>query len=212
MTNEIGIFGTSGMAREASGIAFILGLDPIFIAKDETVLSETTDLGHVILEKDLLRNAGLPCVIGIGNAGIRRSVAENYKNEVEFVNLIHPSATFGRGQRELVENSEGVIVAAGARFTCNTVIGDHCIINQNATIAHDCIIGSFSHVGPGANVSGNVSIGSQCWIGAGAVINQGTPRQMMKIGDDTQIGSGSVVTKNCHKHSVYVGVPARKLR
>ena len=33
--------------------------------------------------------------------------AENYKNEVEFVNLIHPSATFGRGQRELVENSEG---------------------------------------------------------------------------------------------------------
>ena len=25
---------------------------------------------------------------------------------------------------------------------------------------------------------------SQCWIGAGAVINQGTPRQMMKIGDD----------------------------
>ena len=53
VTNEIGIFGTSGMAREASGIAFILGLDPIFIAKDETVLSETTDLGHVILEKDL---------------------------------------------------------------------------------------------------------------------------------------------------------------
>ena len=50
-------------------------------------------------------------------------------------------------------------------------------------------------MGPGANVSGNVSIGSQCWIGAGAVINQGTPRQMMKIGDDTQIGSGSVVTK-----------------
>ena len=67
-------------------------------------------------------------------------------------------------------------------------------------------------MGPGANVSGNVSIGSQCWIGAGAVINQGTPRQMMKIGDDTQIGSGSVVTKNCHKHSIYVGVPARKLR
>ena len=39
--------------------------------------------------------------------GIRRSVAENYKNEVEFVNLTHPSATFGRGQRELVENLKG---------------------------------------------------------------------------------------------------------
>ena len=81
----------------------------------------------------------------------------------------------------------------------------------HATIAHDCIIESYSHVGPGANVSGNVFIGSQCWIGAGAVINQGTPGQMLKIGNATQIGSGSVVIKSCLKHSVYAGVPARKL-
>ena len=40
--------------------------DPIFIAKDETVLSKTTDLGHA-MEKDLPRNAGLPRVIGIGD-------------------------------------------------------------------------------------------------------------------------------------------------
>jgi len=212
MTRNIGIFGTSGMALEVGDIAYALGLNPIFIAKDEAVLSETGDLDHVILEKDLPRNAGLSCVIGIGDGGIRKSVVKRYKNVVEFVNLIHPSATFGRGQRDMVENSEGVIVAAGARFTCNTAVGDHCIINQNATIAHDCIIESYSHVGSGANVSGNVFIGSQCWIGAGAVINQGTPEQKLKIGHATLIGSGSVVTKSCLKQSVYAGVPARKLR
>ena len=37
----------------------------IFIAKDETVLSESTDLGHVILERDLLE-CWFACVIGIG--------------------------------------------------------------------------------------------------------------------------------------------------
>jgi hypothetical protein len=77
-------------------------------------------------------------------------------------------ATFGQGQRARIEERQGVIVAAGVRFTNHIQVGDFGIFNQSATIAHDVVIGDFVHIAPGSIVSGNVSIGHLCWIGAGA--------------------------------------------
>jgi acetyltransferase-like isoleucine patch superfamily enzyme len=52
----------------------------------------------------------------------------------------------------------------------------------------------------------------RCWIGAGAIVNQGAPNMKLKIGNDTIVGSGSVVVKSCDANSIYAGVPARRIR
>lgn len=208
---KIGIFGTSGMAREAGDIADALGLEPVYVAKNAADGEELGPACEVMLEKDLRANSGLGFVIGIADGKVRRAIADNYSKILSFKNLIHPTATFGKGQLELVEKQKGVIVASGVRFTNSIKCGDFCIFNQNSTIAHDCAIGDFVHLAPGANISGNVDIGENCWVGAGAVINQGELECKLRLGNNTVIGSGAVVIGSCSSNSTYVGIPARKL-
>jgi len=52
-----------------------------------------------------------------------------------------------------------------------------------------------------------IEIGNSVWIGGYVVINPG-----IKIGDNTVIGSGSVVTKNIPPNVVAVGNPCKVLR
>jgi sugar O-acyltransferase (sialic acid O-acetyltransferase NeuD family) len=210
--NRIGIFGTSGMAREAGDIAWAMGLDPIYVARDEAELRAWCYSTKVILEQDVDQYADMQFVIGIGENNVRRAVAERFKGSLTFTNLVHPRATFGLSQREVFEHCKGTIVAAGARFTSGITVGDFCIFNQNTTIAHDCIVESYVHVAPGANLSGNVHLKQGCWVGAGAVINQGSNTEKRVVGENTTVGSGAVVIDDCDAHAVYAGVPAKRIK
>jgi len=105
-----------------------------------------------------------------------------------------------------------VIIAAGVRLTSNIQIGNFVLFNQNATIAHECVIEHFVHVAPGANISGNVHLKEGTWVGAGAVINQGNETKKRIIGTHSVIGSGAVVTADCQPNSVYAGVPAKRIK
>lgn len=209
---HIGIFGTSGMAREAGDIAVSLGLKPLYIARDQNDFANSRHPENTILESEIYSYSELPCVIAIGENATRRKVVARYGESLRFTNLIHPSATFGYEQRELVEDCKGIIVAAGARFTNGIEVGDFSIFNQNATIGHDCIIEDYVHVASNASISGNVCLKKGCWIGAGAVVNQGENDRKRVVGEGTVIGSGAVVVKDCEPNTVYVGVPARRLK
>jgi len=210
--NRIGIFGTSGMAREAGDIAWALGIEPIFVARDEAELRAWHLPAKVIMERDVSQHMNIPYVIGIGENRIRRAIAERFLGSLSFASLIHPSASFGYGQRDILEHCKGTIVAAGARFTSNIAVGDFCIFNQNATVAHDCIVDGYVHVAPGANLSGNVHLKQGCWVGAGAVVNQGTSAEKRVVGENTIVGSGAVVTRDCEPNAVYAGVPAKRIK
>lgn len=210
--NRIGIFGTAGMAREAGDIAGALGLEPVYIARDEAELRAWCFPSKVILEQDVDQHIDMQFVIGIGENHIRRAIVERFKDSLSFTNLIHPSATFGCGQRSVLEHCKGTIVAAGARFTSGIAVGDFCIFNQNTTIAHDCRVESYVHVAPGANLSGNVHLKQGCWVGAGAVINQGSNTEKRVVGENTTVGSGAVVIRDCEAHAVYAGVPAKRIK
>lgn len=54
---------------------------------------------------------------------------------------------------------------------------------------------------------GDITIGNGCWIGGNVTILPG-----VMISEGCIIGAGSVVTKNTEKNSLYVGVPAKKVR
>lgn len=210
--NPIGIFGTSGFAREVGDIALDLGYEPLYIARDEAELNAWSFPGNAILESRIEDCRDISFAIGIGENAIRQKVAQRFVGQLNFINLIHPTATFGASQRQCIEARRGVIVCAGVRFTNNIQVGDFGIFNLNATVGHDVIVEDFVNLAPGAHISGNVHIGPRCWIGTGAVVNQGTQGNKLHIGANTVIGSGSVVVKACAPDSVYVGVPAKKIK
>ena len=210
--SRIGIFGTSGMAREAGDIAWELGLEPVYVARDKAELNAYAFQGQIILESDIDRYQDMGYVIGIGDNGIRQHIAQRYTGHLRFTNLIHPSASFGKCQRELLEAKRGIIVCAGVRFTNNIQVGDFCIFNLNSTISHDVVIDENVYVAPGAHITGNVHIETRAWIGIGVAINQGNETLKRRIGADTTIGSGAVVMKDCESNAIYVGIPARRIK
>ena len=210
--NRIGIFGTSGMAREAGDIAWELGLEPVYVARDQIELDGCSFPGLAILESDVDHHLDMGYVIGVGDNDIRQRIAERYVERLNFVNLIHPNASFGKGQRELIEGKRGIIVCAGVRFTNNIHVGDFCIFNLNSTISHDVVIDEYVYVAPGAHITGNVHIETRAWIGVGVAINQGNRSLKQRIGADTTIGSGAVVVKDCDPNAIYTGIPARRIK
>lgn len=209
----LGIFGTSGFAREVDDIAFALGWHTVFIARDATERDTWSGPGDVLLDSELGTSTGWQFTIGIGDNLVRQKVAQRYAQQLDFINLLHPSASFGRGQQALMEARRGVIVCAGVRFTNNIRVGNFSIFNLNVTVGHDVIVDDFVNISPGANISGNVHIGARCWVGTGSALNQGSsPETKLQIGADTVIGSGSVVVRDCDPAAVYVGIPAKRIK
>ncbi|MGM0409520.1 MAG: sugar O-acetyltransferase [Bacillota bacterium] len=116
-------------------------------------------------------------------------------------------------------------------FFCD--YGYNIDIGENFYANHNCVILDVNKVKIGDNVffgpavqiytashpikvkkrnSGNefgfeVAIGDNVWIGGGAIINPG-----IKIGDNSVIASGSVVTKDFPKNVIVGGNPAKIIR
>jgi sugar O-acyltransferase (sialic acid O-acetyltransferase NeuD family) len=208
----LGVFGTSGFAREVADIGMALGHQVVFIARNAAEQPGWRLPGEVMLESDIDPQAGWVYAIGIGDNAVREKVACRHRDRLPFPSLLHPLASFGRGQREVIERRSGVLVCAGVRLTNNIEVGDFCIFNLNATIGHDVVVENFVNVSPGANISGNVRLGARCWVGSGTAINQGTPAVPLHIGADTIVGSGSVVVRDCEPRAVYVGIPAKRIK
>lgn len=207
---KIGIFGTSGFSREVADICLEMGYkDIVFIS--ETNSEDYFDFPVITEEKvNKLVKKGFHFIIGIGSNQIRRKIYLKYKDSLKFVNVIHPSATFGRNQYEQLEKRIGNIVAAGVRMTNNIRLGNFGVYNLNCTVGHDCIIEDFVTISPGANISGNVKLSEGCYIGTNASILQGkSVDEKLVVGKESVVGAGAVVTKDVPDKAVVKGVPAK---
>ncbi|MCH2209851.1 MAG: acetyltransferase [Fuerstiella sp.] len=111
------------------------------------------------------------------------------------------------------ECSSSAKVAAGcqllARCVVNTdaVIHRNVIINTAAVVEHDCIVGEHTHIAPQACVGGGVHVGPETHIGIGATVLEN-----LTIGSRAVIGAGAVVVTDVPDDSVFVGVPARRIK
>lgn len=142
-------------------------------------------------------------VNGIGSVGstaLRQKVYERFKRQgYRFTQVIHPRAVVSIR----AELGEGVQIMAGAVVNIGTRIKEDSIINTNASVDHDCLIGAHVHIAPGVTLSGGVTVGEGSHIGTGASVMQG-----IEIGANVIVGAGAVVIDNIETGKTICGVPA----
>ena len=129
---------------------------------------------------------------------------------------------FGRfvwiGDGTKIRCHEGV-VEIGAK----TVMGQECTISayQRVRIGDECVIADramfidFDHgvveverpIRQQGIYKRDVEVGSNVWIGYGACILRG-----VRVGDNSIVGTNSVVTKDVPANAVVAGIPARVIR
>ena len=149
------------------------------------------DGGHAAVIRDLIRSRerldkafeAEGIIIAVGNNRDRKKEAEARRG-AHFTYLIHPSATVASSA--LI--GMGTVIMAGAVVQAQAQIGEHVIVNTNATCDHDSIIHDFAHISPGANICGSVEIGEGAWVGANATVIQGR-----KVPPWTVVPAGSTV-------------------
>lgn len=189
---KIAIFGSSGMARAIVDICDTMGCEEVVFIDRKDGREPISGIDVVAEEKvEKLQKKGFRFSIGIGDNKIRRNIAETF-SFLPFVNVVHSSATFGRGSRESLDQSSGNIIMAGARLSGNIRFGDFGLFNFNCVVGHDVRFGNYIHLGPGAIVCGNVDVRDGAFIWTGAMVrNGGGDADRITIGEKAALGMGA---------------------
>lgn len=206
MSTEILLIGAGGHAKVVIEALQISEPDTMVVLVDENMAKA----GQKILGKwpivflDDWSKLPTQYHVAIGNNHIREKCSlDARKNGKELLTIMHPDAFVSPS----TAISAGCFIAAKAVVAAESKLGEGCIINHGAIVDHDCCIGSYSHIGPNVTIGGGVFVGEGCLIGAGATI-----LPLVKIGDHSIIGSGSVITKDVPSNQTIVGVPGRQVK
>jgi acetyltransferase-like isoleucine patch superfamily enzyme len=135
-------------------------------------------------------------------------------------------------RRGRIEFGRFVWIGDGTKIRCHegvveigekTVMGQECTISayQRVRIGEQCVIADramfidFDHgvveverpIRQQGIYKRDVEVGSNVWIGYGACILRG-----VRVGDNSIVGTNSVVTKDVPANAVVAGIPARVIR
>lgn len=207
------VVGTGAMGREAMWLLHAhnaAGMEPPFLIEG-FVTSNEKDHGRVIQrapvlgdESYLFGRSDVQVLCAIGDPRIRRTVCSRLAAAgVAFATVVHPSVVMS----DSVEIGAGSMISAGVVLTIDIRIGEHVILNVNASINHDAVIEDFVNVSPGVNVPGYVTLGYGSELGTNCCI---VPRR--RVGRGAVVGAGAVVTRDVDENTVVTGVPARVVR
>jgi UDP-N-acetylbacillosamine N-acetyltransferase len=207
MMKKLIIIGAGGHGRVVADCAQqqgtysqIIFLDDCFYERKENsewqVIGSVKDFPQYIDEADF--------VVAIGDNRLRKKILTQLKQaKANIVSLIHPTAAVS--PHTFI--GKGVVVFANAVINIGTSIADGCIINTGAIVDHDCELHQCVHVSPGVSIAGGVHIAQLSWIGIGSTIVE-----CITLADNTQVGAGGVVTQSTQANSLYIGVPAKRVR
>jgi sugar O-acyltransferase (sialic acid O-acetyltransferase NeuD family) len=145
-------------------------------------------------------------IISIGDNFSRYNVYKKIIEQVpefEFINAIHPSVIVGND----VKLGIGIVAMAGVIFNPKSTIGDFTFFATGAQIEHDCIIKDFASISAGSVTGGHVKLGKFSAITLGVTIID-----RVEIGENTVVGSGSLVLKSLPDNILAYGNPAKIIR
>jgi sugar O-acyltransferase (sialic acid O-acetyltransferase NeuD family) len=164
-------------------------------------INECLGVNVIHEESELVDDDSLAFVISVGSNLIRKNIANQQSRQ--YINAIHPSSVISKS----LDIGFGNAFMAGVCINARTKIGNHCIVNTNATVDHDCVLEDFVHVSPGVQLGGNVYVDEGAHIGIGASVKPG-----IKIGKWSVVGAGAVVVNDVPDGVTVVGVPAKILK
>mgnify|MGYP003953537663 CR=1 FL=1 len=212
MKKKILIFGSGGHAKvvldiiENEDMYSIAGFIDNVSRKNSNLLGYSF-LGDYSTLRDIVsRHKIYGGVIAIGDNAIRSKVHDKIIetfSDFEFVNCVHPRSIIGSD----VNFGKGNVVMAGAVINPYSIIYNHCIINSNSTVEHDCKMGNFSSIATNASIGGNVHVGNFSAIGIGANVFHN-----VTVGNNCIIGGGSLVNSDTINNSIYYGSPSKLIR
>ena len=205
---NIVIFGCSGHAKvlidaiEYLDKYSIVGLIASGENNTKNILGYDVFIGDDYLEKLRHKFPDLCGIIAVGDSLVREKIVKLVHSRFPsfpFTTIIHPNANVSK--HALVH--KGTFIATGAIVGPGSTIGEHVIVNTNASVDHDCNLDDFSFVGPNATLAGNVNIGKRAFIGMGANISHG-----VSVGLSGKVGGGALVLHHVPDETLVVGVPA----
>ena len=188
------IYGGGGHAKAVMDM--VRRLDEYCIAgiiDDDIHLSGKSVLGIPVLgTRDLLTGLarqGIELaangVGGILDINIRIKIFEI----LERAGFSFPSLIHSRAVPELsAEIEDGVQVFANAYIGSEAHLCSRCMVNTNAVVSHDCVVGMYTHIAPGALLAGEVQVGERTLVGMGVTTAIG-----VKIGNNVRIGNGAII-------------------
>lgn len=151
--------------------------------------------------EEFIKNVDDRFTIGIGNPKLRKLVSDKFLNlGGKLTSLTSENAELGSYGNTI---EDGVNIASGVIITNDVHIKRGTLINLNSTIGHDTVVGEFCEICPSVSISGHCDIGDFVFIGTGATI-----LPSVKIGKNSIIAAGSVVSKDVPENVMVAGVPA----
>ena len=172
--------------------------DHVFIGQNVTIGDGTIIFPHVFIEANSVigKNCLIKNHVSIGTEGM--GLEFNPEN-----GLLEKFPQIGNTVLEdFVEIGPHSTVRRGALKT--TRIGRGTKIGSMTNIGHNCEVGTNCIFTAGIVVSGSSKIGNDVFIGVNACI-----RNAVNIGDNAEIGMGSVVVKDVPADVTVVGNPAK---
>jgi sugar O-acyltransferase (sialic acid O-acetyltransferase NeuD family) len=203
------VVGAKSQARLSHQILLAQGHSAPYVFDQDTTLPPPWDCVLISDHQEIDRYAR-HCdgfLVCIGNIG-RGKTRVDYARRLEALGLKPASAI-----HSTTFIPETAKIGLGLQtFPCAVIgefaaIGDYCIVGINAAIDHECAIGNGCHIMGGAAVAGHVILDDYANIGANATV---LPR--IKIGRNSIVGAGAVVTKDVPQDVVVAGVPAKVIR
>lgn len=138
--------------------------------------------------------------VAIGDNRRRKACVEFLKRRgFRLVNAVSPQAVVSRH----ATLGEGIAIMPGAVINAGARLGDGAIVNTNASVDHDCVIGVCAHIAPGTAVAGCVRLGEGVFLGIGSSVIPG-----IVIGAWTSVGAGAAVVADLPDGVLALGVPA----
>jgi len=144
-------------------------------------------------------------LIGIGykHLTIRKQLFERFSAFIPFGKIIHSTSWVD----STANVNKGCIIYPSCSVDANTEIGANTILNIACTVAHDTVVGKHSFLSPRVALAGFINIGEMCILGINSTVIDN-----VTIVSKTQLGGGTVVTKNIENNGLYVGNPHRFIR
>jgi sugar O-acyltransferase (sialic acid O-acetyltransferase NeuD family) len=192
------LIGAGGFARE---IKYHMGNPHMKMFVDDVYYKENSENIYPLSKFD---ETQYEVIVAIANPLERFNMVDRLPKKTKYFTFIHKSVQI---LDKSINIGEGSIICAGCILTTNIKIGNHCHLNLQTTIGHDCIIGDYFTTAPGAKISGNCNIGSRVYVGTNSSI-----REKINICDNVIIGLNSGVVKPINERGIYIGTPSVKIK